>query len=57
MMKVVIVEAGFYWVKYRPGGRWEPAEYDGEAWMVGDGSGRDLYMIGPRIREPPLIVA
>lgn len=52
MMEVVIAKPGFYWVKYRPGGRWEPAEYDGWFWMIGDGTGSDLYLIGPRIMEP-----
>ena len=51
-MKPVTAEEGFYWVKYRPCGRWEPAEFDGVAWMLGDGTGSDLYVIGPRIREP-----
>lgn len=52
MMEVVTALPGFYWVKYRPGGRWEPAEYDGWFWMIGDGTGSDLYLIGPRIVEP-----
>jgi hypothetical protein len=52
MMKVVIVEAGFYWVKYKPGSRWEPEEYDGWCCMIGDGTGGDLYLVGPRIMEP-----
>lgn len=48
----VIVEPGFYWVKLRPESRWCPAEFDGIFWHVGDGTGYDLYLIGPRIREP-----
>lgn len=46
------IKAGFYWVKYSPDGRWEPAEFDGESWLIGDGTGVDLYVIGPHIREP-----
>jgi hypothetical protein len=46
------LDAGFYWVKSKLGARWEPAEHDGVAWLIGDGTGSDLYLIGPRIREP-----
>lgn len=46
------IKAWFYWVKYSPDGRWEPAEFDGVTWLIGDGTGVDLYVIGPRIREP-----
>jgi hypothetical protein len=52
MIEVMIVTEGFYWVKYEPHSRWEPAEYDGTAWKIGDGSGDDLYLIGPKIWEP-----
>ncbi len=51
-IKPITVEEGFYSVKCRPGGRWEPAELDGWFWMLGDGSGRVLNLIGPRIMEP-----
>jgi len=50
--KVKVVAEGFYWVKYRPGSRWVPAEFDGVLWDIGDGSGKDLYMVGSRIQEP-----
>tara|TARA_R110002072_G_scaffold284396_5_gene448690 strand:+ start:20828 stop:21112 length:285 start_codon:yes stop_codon:yes gene_type:complete len=50
--KIMAVDEGFYWVKYRPGSRWEPAEFDGVIWLIGDGSGYDLYVVGPRIQEP-----
>jgi hypothetical protein len=50
--KIMDVVEGFYWVKCRPGGRWEPAEFDGIIWHIGDGSGYDLYVVGPRIQEP-----
>lgn len=50
--KVMVVAEGFYWVKYRPGSRWEPAEFDGFLWNIGDGSGYDLYILGSRIFEP-----
>ena len=46
------LDAAFYWVKSKLGARWEPAEHDGVAWLIGDGTGSDLYLIGPRIREP-----
>ncbi|MDX1490808.1 MAG: hypothetical protein R3332_05940 [Pseudohongiellaceae bacterium] len=45
-------DAGFYWVKFRPGGRWEPLEFDGESWLSAEPDGSDLYIIGPRIPEP-----
>ena len=45
-------EAGFYWVKHQAGSRWEPVEFDGSAWLIGDGTGKDLYLISPRIWEP-----
>lgn len=51
-MEIVVVDAGFYWVKYRPESRWEPAEYDGWFWIIGDGTGSDLYLIGTKIIEP-----
>lgn len=51
-MRTLKVRKGFYWVKYRPGSRWEPAEFDGVVWLIGDGTGSDLYLIGPRLREP-----
>lgn len=46
------VMEGFYRIKYRPGCRWGPAELDGVAWDIGDGTGYDLYVMGPRIRVP-----
>lgn len=52
MEEVIEVPEGFYWVKWRAGCRWEPAEFDGVSWLIGDGTGRDLYVIGPRIMEP-----
>lgn len=48
----VIVKPGFYWVKQRPDSRWLPVEFDGIFWHMGDGSGYDFYLIGPRIWEP-----
>ena len=45
-------EAGFYWVKHQAGSRWEPVEFAGSTWLIGDGTGKDLYLIGPRICEP-----
>ena len=45
-------EAGFYWVKCRPGGRWEVAEFDGVFWMSGPADGGEIYLIGERINEP-----
>lgn len=50
--EIMVVEEGFYWVKYRPGSRWEPAEFDGVVWDIGDGSGYDLYVVASRIPEP-----
>ena len=44
--------AGFYWVKCRPGGRWEVAEFDGVAWLSGPEDGGENYITGPRIFEP-----
>ena len=32
-MQETISKPGFYWVKFRQDGRWEPLEYDGVAWM------------------------
>jgi len=52
MSAINIDKAGFYWVKPRADARWEPAEFDGESWLIGDGSGKDLYQIGSRIWEP-----
>ena len=52
MEEVIEVPEGFYWVKWRAGCRWEPAEFDGIAWLIGNGTGRDLYVIRPRIMEP-----
>lgn len=43
---------GFYWVKCRPGGRWEVAEFDGVAWLSGPEDGGENYITGPRIHEP-----
>ena len=51
-MEIVVVDIGFYWVKYRLESRWEPAEYDGLFWLIGDGTGSDLYLIGTRLIEP-----
>lgn len=53
MSKVRMVAEGFYWVKCCAGCRWEPAEFDGVIWSLGDGTGYDLYVVGPRIQEPP----
>lgn len=50
--KIMFVEEGFYWVKYRPGSRWEPAEFDGVVWDIGDGSGYDLYLVADKLKEP-----
>ena len=50
--EILKVEEGFYWVKYRSGCRWEPAEFDGVIWHIGDGSGFDLYLVGPRALPP-----
>lgn len=44
--------SGFYWAKFRPGGRWEPVEFDGIAWMSEESDGSDIYLLGPRIMEP-----
>lgn len=43
---------GFYWVKFRPNGRWDHIEFDGVAWMSEQLEGSDLYLIGPKIQEP-----
>ena len=40
------LEVGFYWVPCKLEARWEPAEHDGIAWLIGDGTGSDLYLIG-----------
>lgn len=50
--RIMVVEEGFYWVKYRAGCRWEPAEFDGVVWHIGNGSGYDLYVVAYRIQEP-----
>lgn len=50
--QVMVVPEGFYWVKYRPGSRWDIAEFDGVLWDLGDGSGYDLYVVASRIPEP-----
>ena len=45
---VNMLTEGFYWIKHKPGGRWEVAEYDGVSWNIED----PIYIIGPRIAEP-----
>lgn len=52
-MRVREVEkVGFYWVKHNFNSRWEPAEFDGDTWHIGEGGGDDLFIVGPRIFEP-----
>jgi hypothetical protein len=43
---------GFYWTICRPGGRWEVIEFDGVAWLGGNGDDTPIHRIDERIDEP-----